>query len=188
MGRLHPSSLPIFHGGADTERSGLSFRRALHPWEKSHRQTEMEEKMRVYSTQLNFNLMPLFANAARIKNSIDLDAVYDLCRRLTGIETIKYMEASRLVRGLYLPGGYMHVRFCDEENSQQFASLFATSPDRKIRAEELVVSIFMTEKFTLNRWVATKPMLDHPYLAKGVLDLALRFEPRAVPLAKYDID
>tara|TARA_Y100000815_G_scaffold243476_1_gene241010 strand:- start:1624 stop:2076 length:453 start_codon:yes stop_codon:yes gene_type:complete len=148
----------------------------------------MEEKMRLYSTQLNSNLMPLFANAAKIKKSIDLDAVYDLCRRLTGIETIKYMEASRLVRGLFLPSGYMHVRFFDEENSQQFASLFATSPDRKIRAEELVVSVFMTEKFTLNRWVATTPMLDHPYLAKGVLDLALRFEPRAVPLAKYDID
>ena len=35
--------------------------------------------MRVYSTQLNSNLMPLFANAAKIKKSIDLDAVYDLC-------------------------------------------------------------------------------------------------------------
>ena len=144
--------------------------------------------MRVYSTQLNSNLMPLFANAARMKNSIDLDAVYNLCRRLTGIETIKYMEASRLVRGLFLPSGYMHVRLFDEENSHQFASAFAMTPDRKIRAEELVVSIFMTEKFALNRWVATTPLLDHPYLAKGVLDLAIRFEPRAVPLAKYDID
>jgi len=33
-----------------------------------------------------------------------------------------------------------------------------------------------------------KNLTGEQNLVKGVLDLALRFEPRAVPLAKYDID
>lgn len=144
--------------------------------------------MRVISTPLNSQLMPFFTRAAKEAGDPDHAAVRYLCQQLSGIKSIKYMQVAKQVRDLPMPAGYIHLRLFDEATKDEFASAWATEPNTSITPVLIAMQVMMSEPFLDNEWIATTPMFDHPYVAKGVLDLAIKFTPRPVPLGEFDID
>lgn len=144
--------------------------------------------MKLISSQLNSQLMPYFANAAREASEPDKEAVFALCKRLSAIESIKYMEVAKQVSDLEMPAGYIHVRLFEHTTLDEFASAWATEPNTLLTPAAIAMLVITSEPFLFNRWVLTSPLFDHPYQARGVLDLAVHFEPRPVPLGEFDID
>ncbi len=144
--------------------------------------------MRVISTPLNSELMPFFARAAKEAGQPDHGAVRHLCERLSGIRTIKYMEAAEQVGDLPMPAGYFHLRLFDEATGKEFASAWATEPGTAITPVMIALQVIVSEPFLKNEWIKTSPMFDHFHSAKGVLDLAITFKPRPIPLGEFDID
>ncbi len=143
--------------------------------------------MKVWSTQLNMELMPLFAKAAALKQQPDHTAVSDLCRQLTGITKIRYAEVTADLALLEMPRGYMHVRLFNEADQQEFTSSFSTT-GKPVTPSTIATLIMINPRFLADEWIATKAFPDNPYEARGVLDLLVRFKPRVKRLDFFDVD
>lgn len=140
--------------------------------------------MMFHSTQLVWRLTPFFNRAAEIVESREQAEIDELCRRLSGFTSHKYAEIANQVLDLAAPKGYLHVRIVDEADQKEFSASF-TKTDTPVSPEMITMLVTMSGRFLTGRWVETWAL---PERDRGVLDLMVRFEPRAVPLAFGDVD
>lgn len=141
--------------------------------------------MFVTSTQMNTDLMPLFTLASRITEAPDHGAVSELCDRLTGMTSYKTLEVAARVADLKGPRGYIHVRVFDRADMREIVSCFSER-NEPIEPLMLATLVAMCARSLSGQWVRTEPLYDHPYVARGVLDLLATFEPRPSKLRYLD--
>jgi hypothetical protein len=74
-----------------------------------------------------------------------------------------------------MPRGFLHVRVFDADDGVELSAVLSTN-GRPITADEVSLLVTQTSRFEEARWVETSPL---PVRDPGVLDLLVRFEPRA---------
>lgn len=140
--------------------------------------------MKMWSTQFNRSLEPHFRRARSLCEVPDREAVKELCSRLTGLMSHKFMEVADAVMDLRMPRGYLHVRIVDEADGLEIASCFSHD-DVPVTPEEITMLVTLNDRFLAGQWVSTSALPDRD---PGVLDLAVRFEKRPRPLDFFDVD
>ena len=103
-----------------------------------------------------------------------------LCKGLTGLRSTRLAGLIDQIKGLGVPEGIHTIRLHESISEEHFASIANDNPGG-LRADDVAISVALCGHYRWHSWVSTEAM---PARQRGVLDLAICFRRRILPLLR----